>query len=106
MAADTVVGSYVGTGAAIELQLGFIPDHIRIWNETDGDETYEWFSGMTAGHALKTANSASTQLTKITANGISTLAGDYAKKKGLTIGSAVSENGKTFRYVATRNGDY
>lgn len=100
------VGSYVGTGAAINIALGFNPDYIRIWNATDGDEVYEWFRGMTAGHALKSTNNASTQFSAITSNGLSDFAGTVgALKKGFTAGSAISESGKTFRYLALRELD-
>lgn len=99
-------GSYAGTGAAINIQLGWNPDYVRIWNETDGDETYEWFKGMTNGHALKSANNASTQFSKITSNGISAYDGVAGgAKKGFSIGSAVSESGKTFRWAAFRELD-
>lgn len=106
MAGEFKAGSYTGTGAAIDVQLGFTPDYVKIWNETDGDETYEWFSGMTAGHALKSANHASAQFSKITSNGISALSPtDYTKKKGFSVGTAVSESAKIFRYAAYRNYD-
>lgn len=99
-------GSYVGTAAAISVELGFVPDYIRVWNETDGDETYEWFKGMAAASALKSANNASTQFSKITSNGISAYAGTVADKSaGVTFGSALSESGKTFRYAAFRELD-
>lgn len=99
-------GSYVGTGAAVTVELGFTPDYIRVWNETDGDEAYEWFKGMTNGHALKSANNASTQFSKITSNGISGYAGTVADKSaGITFGSALSESGKTWRYAAFRELD-
>lgn len=99
-------GSYVGTGAAVNVELGFTPDYIRLWNETDGDETYEWFKGMTNGHALKSANNASTQFSKITSNGFSAYAGTVGDKSaGITFGSALSESGKTWRYAAFRELD-
>lgn len=99
-------GSFVGTAAAVNVELGFVPDYIRVWNETDGDEVYEWFKGMTNGHALKSGNSASTQFSKITANGISAYAGTVADKSaGVTFGTALSESGKTFRYAAFRELD-
>ncbi len=107
MAAEIRTGSYVGTAAAINVQLGWTPDYVKVWNETDGDEIYEWFSGMTAGHALKSTNNASTQFSKITSNGVSAYSPtDYSAKKGFTVGTAISESGKTFRYFASRNGDY
>jgi hypothetical protein len=41
----TVIGALLGTGAAINVELGFIPDHVKIVNLTDGDLITEWFRG-------------------------------------------------------------
>lgn len=104
MASETKIGSFVGTAAALSVSLGFVPDHIRIVNETDGDAAWEWFKGMTNGHALQ--SNATGDNSKITANGISEYAGNGSNPPGFTVGTALSESGKTFRYVATRNGEY
>lgn len=104
MASETKIGSYTGDGAAQNVKLGFVPDHVHIVNETDGDATWEWFSGMTDGHAL--TSNATGDNSKITANGVSAYEGDNSNAPGFTIGTALSESGKTFRYVATRNGEY
>lgn len=104
MASESKIGSYTGTGAALNIELGFVPDHVVIVNETDGDTRHEWFSGMTDGHALQSAASGAN--TKITSNGISALTGNASTREGFTAGTAVSEDTKTFRYVATRNGEY
>lgn len=100
------VGSYVGTGAAISIELGYIPDHVRIVKETDGDVAWEWYRGMANGHAMQATNNASTQFSRITANGVTPYLGTPADKSaGFTIGSALSEAGKTFRYIASRERD-
>lgn len=97
------VGSYTGTGAAVNVELGFDPSYIRIWNETDGDIVWEFYRGMTAGHALQITNGDTTQLSKITSNGISPYAGARGTASmGFTAGTALSESAKTFRYVAFR----
>jgi hypothetical protein len=107
MAAEVKVGSYTGTGAAINIELGFIPDYIEVINATDGDQSWRWFAGMPAASAFQTNNHASAQQSLITSNGVSPYApADYAGKLGFTIGSALSESAKVFRYVAIRNGDY
>lgn len=107
MAAEVKIGSYTGTGAAINIELGFIPDHLEIYNATDGDASWRWFAGMAAGNALALANHASAQQSLITSNGVTAYApANYAGKQGFTVGSAISESAKVFRYVATRNGDY
>lgn len=113
MAGSIKTGTYTGDGAAQNIELGFIPDYVRVWNETDGDIAWEWFSGMTDGHALQQINvvdnatSGANGMSKITSNGVSEYdPTDYSAKKGFTIGTALSESAKVFRYVAQRNGDY
>lgn len=104
MTATTKTGSYAGTGAAINIELGFQPDYLIIWNETDGDAKWEWFKGMANASALQTA--AAGTLSKITSNGVTPYAGAQASKPvGFTVGTALSENGKTFRYTAFRDID-
>ena len=100
----TKTGTYLGTGAALNISLGFVPDHIIIENQTDGDARWEWSTGMAAGSALQTVAAGAKSL--ITANGVSAFAGPAAAlPKGFTIGSALSEAGKTFRYTAHRSVD-
>lgn len=105
---DTFTGSYVGTGAAIDIPLGFTPSYIEVINLTDGDDAWKWFGAMTNGHAIYNRNVAdngttgNASMSRITANGISAFAGSGTKAKGFTVGTALSENGKTFGYVAHR----
>lgn len=113
MASEIKVGSYTGTGAAINIELGFVPDYVRIINTTDGDISWEWFNGMGAGDAFQTINvvdsgsSGAAGMSVITANGVDTYEPtDFESSKGFTIGTALSESGKTFRYVALRNAEY
>lgn len=94
------VGTVSGTGAAVNISTGFVPTYIKVWNITDGDIVHEWFTGMTDGHALQSANHASTQFSRITSNGISAYAGSATASDGFTIGTAISENSKTLGYYA------
>lgn len=95
-------GTYTGTGAAVNVSLGFIPAYVKIFNETDGDDRWEWVKGMTDGHAYQTIGSTGVG-TKITSNGVSEYAGSRGSAaKGFTAGTSLSESGKTFRYVAFR----
>lgn len=105
MANNIKTGAVTGTGAAINIPTGFDVDYVRVWNVTDGTTVWEWFDGMTAGHALQNTNNASTQNSRITANGISRFAGDAATAKGFTIGSVVSVNTKDLRYFAAQNSE-
>lgn len=94
------VGSYTGTGAAVNVSLGFTPTYIKIWNATDGDICWEWFNGMGASDALQITNHADTQVSLITANAVDTYAGSGTAAEGFTVGTALSESGDTFRYLA------
>ena len=101
-------GTFTGTGAAINFSVGFVPTKVTVENVTDGDESWTWYNGMTAAHALKIA--ADGAKTRITANGISTYAGSATPGSeaapGFTAGSALSESGKTFAYEATLEDDF
>ena len=93
------VGSYTGTGAAINVAIGFTPAYVKVWNDTDRDEYWEWCTGMAAGTAIAT----STAVATLASNGITAYAGaSGTTSAGFTAGSSLSESGKTFRYVAFR----
>lgn len=90
-------GTYTGTGAAINVQIGFVPDYLLIANITDGDYIMQWFNGMAAGTSIDTAAAvASNSADGVTAY-TGTRAGDGA---GFTVGTDGSENGKVYRYFA------
>lgn len=95
-------GTYTGNAAAQNIVLGFVPDYIRIINVTDGDASWEWFSGMAAASAFQTLNHDSAQQSVISSNGITAYTGDSGA--GFTIGTALSESAKVFRWVAMRTG--
>lgn len=103
---NSKVGSYVGTGAAVNVPLGFAPTYVRVINETDGDVCWEWFNGMTAGHAIQSINvvdngvTGAAGMSRITANGVSLFGGSATQAEGFTAGTALSETGKTFRFFA------
>lgn len=109
MTEQVKIGSYTGTGAAIDIELGFVPDYVRVINATDGDFAWEWFNGFGAGDALQqrqvadNGSTGNTSLALITSNGIDAYQGSSSKGKGFTVGSALSEDTKVFRYVAMRN---
>lgn len=94
------VGSYTGTGAAINVSIGFIPDYLHIVNVTDGTFAAEWFEGMTAGTAVELVNATS----NVTSNGISRYLGTAGGVgAGFTAGTAYSTNAKVYRYIAIEN---
>ncbi len=54
MIPNTVVGQTTGTGAAINVVLGFLPDKVELVNRTTG-ATLEWYRGAgIAGGSKKT----------------------------------------------------
>ena len=92
-------GTVTGTGAAINVPLGWTPDYIKVINITDGDRIDEWVAGMAAGTAVTTT----AQVASTASNGLSLYTGNEAASKGFTIGSGISESGKTLGWVAQRN---
>lgn len=95
------MGTYVGTGAAINVEIGFQPDYLRIWNETDNDAAWEWHNGLGAGEVLN-----GTGATHTASNGVTLYAGTRGgDSEGFSVGTALSESGKTFRYLAMRGAD-
>lgn len=100
------VDSYTGTGAAINIPLGWTPDYVLVWNATDGDAKWEWFNGLGAADALATANHDTAQQSLIASNGIDAYAGSTSAAEGFTVGTALSESGKTFRYIAILGDDF
>lgn len=99
------IGTYTGTGAAINNSIGFKPDYVRVFNLTDGDEAFNYFAGVTAGISnVKEAAALATQA----ANGISAYEGSSTPgseaSPGFTAGTAASENGKLYGYIAMRSG--
>jgi hypothetical protein len=100
------VGTYTGTGAAINVQLGFRPDHIEIWNITDGNQHFVWTKGMAQPSAFQTVNHDTAQQSVITSNSISLYDGTAAgNRAGFSVGTAVSTNEKVYRYLALREDD-
>lgn len=97
---NLAVGTVTGTGAAINISLGWIPDYVKVHN-MDGDVFHEWYRGMDDGTAVKTT----TAVALLGSNGISDYVGDSSNKPGFSIGTDVSENLKVLRYVAMRNTD-
>ena len=103
------VGTYTGTAAAINIAIGWTPDYVLVWNATDGDAKWEWFNGLGAADALATANHDTAQQSLITSNGIDAYTGSAVSGSeaavGFTVGTALSESAKVFRYIAIAGDD-
>ena len=110
---EFATGVVEGTGAAINISLGFIPRYVKCYNADDAGAlapVMEWFEGMTAGHglkSLKTIDSGSTgnaSQAAVTSDGISEYTGSTAAGEGFTIGADTDLNvtAETIHYVAYR----
>lgn len=97
-------GTYEGTGSAITLSLGFIPDFFLAVNTEDGDDVWLWFNGMAAATTVNIAAAAATEANGVTAYSGSSTVGSEAPP-GLTLGTALSESGKTHYYVAIKSSE-
>lgn len=97
---DSKIGTVTGTGAAINVSCGFIPDYVEVTNFTDGDQIDKWYAGMANGTSVQI----NTAVASRASNGISTYAGDSTHAPGFTIGSGISESAKVLYYVAIRGG--
>lgn len=56
MGNDIKVGSVTGTGAAINVSIGFQPSYVKVYNPNDAGGLYpiiEWWNGMAAASGLK-----------------------------------------------------
>lgn len=107
MLSNIVYGSQNGTGASIDINLGFIPDEVVVVNY--GSTTIEelrWYKGMANASAIKTVTGTVAR-TKITSLGITPLGGDATDTiRGFRIGADtdVNVNGEALIWRATRNG--
>ena len=83
---NIAVGRYIDTGtvAAFTITTGFKPRYVRVQNLAASAVTFEWFEGMTAAYALKTAVAG--DKTIVTTNGITVSA------SGFTLGLDTSIN--------------
>ena len=96
---STKIGIVTGTGAALNVSLGFVPDYVRLVNITDGNVLAEWFEGMSEGTAVRDTG---TPATLAAPNGIATYLGSASQPRGFTIGATLSASGKQLGYVAIR----
>lgn len=93
-------GTVEGTGAAINVQLGFTPDYVKLIN-IDGDASLEWISDMDDGEGYKTVAAGTNA--QIATGGVTPYEGVTATAaKGFTIGADadVNASGETIMWVA------
>lgn len=101
--ANIIFGSQDGTGANIDIELGFLPTSVKVVNlESATLEQLEWYEGMAAASAIKTVSPTGAR-TKITTLGISSLSDTFL---GFRIGADADVNvaGETLIWEVHRNG--
>ena len=83
-------GTYTGTTAALTVQVGFRPDWIKAWNQTDGDTYWWWSSKMAATTVMTIVAATATQASAIvlTDHGFTLPASD----------AVINENTKVYVY--------
>ena len=103
-------GTVEGTGSAINVELGFTPSKVVLYN-IDGSKNprMTWVAGMAAASGFKelliadNGTTADNSMEYVTSNGISTYAGSEGSAAvGFTIGadSDVNASGETIVYEA------
>lgn len=96
MVPQVKTGTTTGTGAAIDVECGFVPKLVRIFNITDGDQIDEWIDTMAAGTSLQINTAVAIRST----NGVTAFTGSATKAPGFTIGSGISESAKVLHWYA------
>lgn len=95
-------GTYEGTGAVVNVSIGWVPSFVLLANVEDGDNFAFGFPGaMADGTDINVITTAGPVLNA--ANGISDYAGSDSAAPGFSVGTDHSESGKTYRYVAMRS---
>lgn len=88
-------GSFEGTGAALDVSLGFDPVCVILINSEDGDMVGFYIKGMSGSVDIDAAAGPLTD-----AGGIAAYAGDGSNARGFSVDAGNSESGKTYHYVA------
>lgn len=101
MATITKAGSYTGSGAALNISVGFIPDYVMIVNQT-APAADVWFGGFAAATSITISGTAALRAAP---NGVTAFAGTPALAgQGFSVGAGLSTNASVYYYVAIQNG--
>lgn len=100
MQPNIVVGVFTGTASTVNVNLGFVPDHVFIQNVTDGDVSGNFWRGTTVG-AFIAQYAAGTQA--LLTSAVEPLSDTTDGLGFKAMGSVFSESGKKFKYVASRS---
>jgi hypothetical protein len=94
----TAVGSYVGTGAALDIKaekVDFSPRKVEIFRMTTAQDKAEWVEGMDDDSMLLTAGGTGVR-SLVATQAITPLASGFQ----LGTNAAVNNSGDTYRYIA------
>lgn len=98
-------GTQDGTGASIDIELGWIPDWVIVQNHEAADfARLEWYEGMTDAYAIKTVTSTKSKITSLGITPLGAAAG--ATMRGFRIGADTDVNvsGEALTWIAGRTG--
>lgn len=102
---QVVIRTVTGTGANLDIDLGFTPERVEVLNLTDTTNFPElrWTEGMPNASAIKRSLSTFSRITTLGITPLGDAAGDT--KQGFRIGAdaAVNVNGNTLQYSAFRS---
>ncbi len=98
---DRVVGTVAGTGASLNVPVGFVPRKVEVYNETKST-CVVWVKGMTSGKGFLHTGAA--YMSVLASAGISEYDGSSSYAPGFTIGAdgSVNISADTLVYVAYR----
>ena len=99
-------GTEEGTGSAINVSMGYIPDYVKVFDEDGADHVVmEWVRSMGDGKGFKWVESTGTSHDFVSTNGISAYAGTDSVAEGFTIGADSDLNAadETLHWIAGRN---
>lgn len=95
--------SLSGTGAALNVELGYTPRYVKVVNATTLVQ-HEWFDDMADGTSVATAATGARTLNG--ANGISKYPGVAgSNSRGVTIGTAAGASGDVLRVLIVGGND-
>lgn len=86
--------------SATNINIGFVPSYVRVWNSTDGDRFAEFSTAMAAGKGIKTVNASSP--TQIASGGFTLVQQTDGTNHGFSVGTdaGVQVASKTFEGIA------
>lgn len=94
------VGTYTGTGASLNISIGFIPSAVIIMNVTDGTPVVMWTENFADAASLDIAAAAASNA----AGSVAPFAGTAgALASGFSTGADNSVSEKVYSYIAMRS---